>query len=190
MKYLIIYTHPNPKSFNHAIKENIEAKLKSIDAQFEIRDLYKIDFQPKLSGNDFSIFQQGKVPLDIEREQKYIKDADALIFIYPVWWFGMPAALKGYIDRVFSYGFAYEFKEKKLIGLLTDKKVVILNTTGGPEEHYQQHGFGAALQKTIDIGTFELCGMKVVLHQYFYEVPAVTQEARIKMLEEIKQLAI
>ena len=68
--------------------------------------------------------------------------------------------------------------------------MVILNTTGGPEEHYQQHGFGAALQKTIDIGTFELCGMKDVLHQYFYEVPAVTQEARIKMLEEIKQLAI
>jgi NAD(P)H dehydrogenase (quinone) len=190
MRYLIVYAHPNPKSFNHAIKEVIEDKLRKDAKQFEVRDLYEIKFNPVLSGSDFVAFKQGEAPSDIKKEQEYVRDADILIFIYPVWWFSMPAILKGYIDRVFSYGFAYKADEKGLQGLLTGKKVIIFNTTGGSEQDYEQRGYKEALKKTTEIGTLELCGLKVILHKYFHAVPSITNDARTRMLEDLKQVTL
>lgn len=189
MRYLIIYAHPNPKSFNQAIKEIVEDKLKKAGNSLEVRDLYGIEFNPQLSGSDFATWHQGKSPVDIKAEQDYIKNSDTLIFIHPIWWFNMPAILKGYIDRIFSYGFAYGVNESGPYGLLTDKKVILINTTGGSEENYIKYGYNAALKKTIEDGIFGFCGMKVIMHKYFYAVPYVTDQVREKMLEELKTLS-
>ncbi|MFA5094784.1 MAG: NAD(P)H-dependent oxidoreductase [Candidatus Omnitrophota bacterium] len=189
MKYLIIYTHPNPKSFNHAIKEKIETKLKNEGNEVEIRDLYALGFDPVLKGADFVAFKAGKTPDDIKREQDHIKSSDTIIFIHPIWWFGQPATLKGYIDRVFSYGFAYISDKGILKGLLTDKKAVIINTTGGTEDDYRNNGYKDALAKTMDIGIFSLCGIKVILHKFFHAVPAVSNDEREKMLLELDSIS-
>ncbi|HPN66801.1 MAG TPA: NAD(P)H-dependent oxidoreductase [Candidatus Omnitrophota bacterium] len=93
MRYLIVYAHPNPKSFNNAIKEKVEARLKREGAQYDVRDLYGLGFDPVLKGSDFVGFKQGKPPEEISREQEFIKNADTLIFIHPVWWFGQPAGI-------------------------------------------------------------------------------------------------
>src|SRR3989338_5236672 len=174
MEYLIIYAHPNAKSFNHAIKETIEAGLRESAKDYLLRDLYQMRFDPLLNLNDLSLMQEGKVAEEIRREQELIKDASVLIFIYPVWWFGMPAILKGYIDRVFSYGFAFEFTDKGPEGLLLNKRVVIFNTAEGTERLYSSLGYAEAMKTTTAAGIFEFCGMKVVLHKYFYEVNSVT----------------
>jgi len=118
MNYLIVYAHPNPKSFNHAIKERVEAKLKKEKKKYSVRDLYAMKWNPVLGGADFEVMQGGKTPEDIKAEQNYIKEADVVIFIHPIWWFGMPAVLKGYVDRVFSYGFAYEVGKEGVKGIL------------------------------------------------------------------------
>lgn len=186
-QYLIVYSHPNPKSFNHAIKEQVETVLKQKGSAFDIRDLYALKFNSVLSGDDFVQFSRKKIPEDIEKEQDYIKNADTLIFIYPVWWFGMPANLKGYIDRVFSNGFAFKYGDKGPEGLLKGKKVIILNTTGGPESSYSSFGFDGAIRKTIDAGIFNFCGFTLLLHKFFYAVPFVSQEDRVKMLEDLKE---
>lgn len=123
MKYLIIYAHPNPKSFNHAILETISEELKKKKKEFKVRDLYKIGFNPALSTKDLSAIQNGAVPKDIEKEQEYIRKADTIVFIFPIWWSSMPAILKGYIDRVFSLKFAYDITEDGVFGLLKGKKV-------------------------------------------------------------------
>lgn len=188
MKYLIVYAHPNPKSFNHAIRKEVEGKLKKAGHEYVVRDLYEMNFNPNLSGNDFVSLMQGKTPDDIKKEQDHIRNADVIIFVHPIWWYSMPAILKGYIDRVFSHGFAYKFDENGLQGLLADKKVVILNTTGGPGEYYAESGFDDALQKTIEEGIFKLCGMKVFLHTYFYAVTSIDDAARKKMLEKIREM--
>jgi NAD(P)H dehydrogenase (quinone) len=188
MRYLIIYAHPNPKSFNHAIREKVEAKLKREGRQYDVRDLYELGFDPVLKGSDFAGFKQGKPPEDIKREQDFIKNADTLIFIHPIWWFGQPAILKGYIDRVLSFGFAYTAGEKGLAGLLNGKKAVILNTTGGAEEDYNKNGIKDAIGKTTDMGTFGVCGIEVKLHKFFHAVPAVSNDVRENMLQEIDSL--
>jgi NAD(P)H dehydrogenase (quinone) len=190
VKYLIIYAHPNPKSFNHAIKEIVEGKIKKAGNGFEMRDLYAIGFSPELGGKDLVAGQQGQLLDDIKKEQDCISNSDILIFIHPIWWFNMPAILKGYIDRVFTYGFAYGVNEKGPYGLLTNKEVILINTTGGAEENYVKYGYNAALRKTIEDGTFGFCGMKVIMHRYFYAVPYVSDQKRKEMLGELRGMSL
>jgi NAD(P)H dehydrogenase (quinone) len=187
MDYLIIYAHPNPKSFNHAILEQVESELIKRKKTYEIRDLNALHFNPVLDGKDFTAMSRGIYLDDVKTEQDFILKSKTLIFIYPIWWFGMPSILKGYIDRIFSHGFAFRFTDKGPEGLLKGKKVIIFNTTGGPQENYQAAGFLSALKTTTEIGIFEFCGMKVIEHPYFFAVPYVPEEARKKMLEGIQE---
>jgi NAD(P)H dehydrogenase (quinone) len=100
MKALILYAHPNPKSFCAAMKETLVKELKEKGHEVRIRDLYEIGFNPVLHADDFNEFFQNRVPADIKEEQDHIAWADLLVFVYPTWWIGMPAILKGYIGRI------------------------------------------------------------------------------------------
>ena len=188
MKYLIVYAHPNPKSFNHAILETISQELQKKKREFTVRDLYRIGFNPVLSTKDLLAIQDGAVPKDIKKEQNYISKADTLIFIFPIWWSAMPAMLKGYIDRVFSLGFAYDITEDEIIGLLKGKKVFIVTTTGASEEDYEKMGAFKMMNMSIDMAIFQFSGMKVIGHKYFSSVPNVSQQDRKKMLKELRLL--
>lgn len=190
MKYLVVYAHPNDRSFNHAIKEEIEANLKKNGKEYFTRDLYAIGFKPVLESADFIAMSKGNQLADIETEQKYVKEADVLILIHPIWWFNMPAILKGYVDRVFSRKFAYDYTEKGLVGLLAGKSVIIFNTTGGPAEDYENSGFKSALKSTIDQGVFGFCGMNVKLHKFFYAIPTSTEVQRKSILNEIGNMEL
>ncbi len=186
MKHLILYAHPNPKSFNHAVLERVEANLKRDRKEYVVRDFYSLGFKPALEGADFVAMGQGRPRPDVAEEQRHIASADRIIVIHPIWWFGMPAILKGYIDRVLVSGFAYKYTDKGPVGLLTGKRVVILNTTGGSQEDYEKHGFRSAIVQAVDVGVYGFCGITVEEHKFMYGVPSVGQEARTAMLEEIK----
>jgi len=188
MKYLIVYVHPSPKSFNHAILETISEELKKGRKKFKVRDLYKIGFNPVLSTKDLSAIEKGAVPEDVKKEQNYISKADTLIFIFPIWWSAMPAMLKGYIDRVFSLKFAYDITADGVIGLLKGKKVFIVSTTGASKEDYQKMGAFKMMNMSIDMAIFQFSGMKVIGHKYFSSVPYVSHQDRKKMLKELKLL--
>lgn len=187
MKSLVVYAHPNPESYNHAVLQVVEDELKKAGNVVIIRDLYAENFDPFLKGEDFKSLMVGKVLPDVEKEQAYIRDADLIVLIFPVWWFSVPAILKGYIDRVFSYGFAYRITDEKPEGLLTDKKVLIFSTTGGDEATYDRCGYRDALTKTQDAGIFRFCGMEVLDHKFLFGVPSVSHERRIEMLEEVRR---
>jgi NAD(P)H dehydrogenase (quinone) len=189
MKHLIIYSHPNPKSFNYAIKETFATALKNNNHEVRVRDLYEINFDPVLKGSDFVALQKGSVADDVKVEQDNMHWADVITFVYPIWWTGLPARLKGYIDRVLTFGFAYKIDSKGVTGLLPDKKVYIFNTTGTPEEHYKNIGMLKSINQTSDAGIFEFCGMKMIGHKYFCGVPSSSDETRKKWLEEVKKIA-
>lgn len=187
MRYLIVYAHPNPASFNHAIRETVLRVLKQKNRDVRIRDLYALHFNPVLHGSELEGLQQGRVSGDVAIEQEHVRWADVLIFIYPIWWAGMPAILRGYIDRVFSKGFAYDYGPEG--GLLKGKKVVIFNTLGAPLEVYESAGIFKSMEQLTDQETFRFCGMEVTGHRYFGSVPTVTQEERVKMLDEVARIA-
>lgn len=189
MKYLIVYSHPNPKSFNHAIKETVREELEKKGHEVRVRDLYGIGFDPVLKGRDFEALSKGEVLGDVRAEQDHLRWAQTAIFIFPVWWTGLPAMMKGYIDRVFSHGFAYAIENGGIKKLLIGKKAMIINTTGSPREMYEASGMYKSLIQTSDDGIFGFCGVEMVGHKFFPGVPFVSDADRKAMLEEVKEIA-
>lgn len=125
------------------------------------------------------------VPQDVRQEQEFISWADMLTFVYPVWWAGMPAMLKGYIDRVLCQGFAYRLLDDTVQGLLHGKKALIFNTTALPSSVYTSQGMHQAMAMTTDTGIFELCGMEVLHHACFGGMDKVPDEVRKSYLSEV-----
>lgn len=164
MKHLIIYAHPSNHSFNHAILEKaIEASPNNV----VVRDLYQLNFDPVLTWQEFSQTLSKQYAPDIATEHQYWLEADVITLIYPLWWMGFPAILKGYLDRVLSYDFAYRNGEIESIGLLTGKKMQQFVTLGNSNEKYEQKGFLAAFEQTLGKGLFEFCGIRDVKMHYF-----------------------
>lgn len=188
MKHLIVYSHPNPKSFCHAILDSVNEALREKKHEVVVRDLYEMKFDPILKGSDFVGFKSGNIPADIKTEQAHIVWADVMTMIYPVWWTGLPAMIKGYIDRVYSFGFAYSMGANGIVKLLTTKKVIVFNTQGTPKEVYAQSGMTDAMKKTSDTGIFDFCGIQVLHHQFFPSVPFVDDAARKGYLAEVKKV--
>ena len=155
MRHLIIKALHRNESFLAEVTEKLTSELTYSGSKVNIRDLYAENFQPVLSRDDFTALKNNRLPEDILREQEYIQNADLLWVIFPIWWTSMPAILKGYIDRIFLSGFAYRMKSDRLEGLLTNKKVIILNSMGMSREEYTNTGMYEALRMTVDKGIFE-----------------------------------
>ncbi len=188
MNNLIIYAHPNNRSFNNSILEKIIDTGNKLGHESKVRNLYKMNFQPVLSAEDFDSIQAGEVPADIRIEQDWIRWADTITFIYPIWWTSMPAILKGYIDRILLHGFAYAVAGDKIIPLLKGKKVVIYNTLGQTLEEYQNNGMIQSLNMTTDTGIFDFCGMKVLEHKYFGSVNTADENTLDQYLIEVETI--
>lgn len=187
MRILAVYAHPSPQSFNHSLLQVLIEEAKRKKHQCSVRDLYKQKFQPVLSEENFEAFSHGDIPADIKAEQDEVGDAHVLVFIHPVWWFGFPAIFKGWVDRVFSYGFAYGHDSHGVKPLLTGKKALIFNTTGAPRTSgYIETGAEEAMLKLINLGIYQFVGLEVLLHRMLYQVPAASDEERRAMLEKVR----
>ncbi|QDW20406.1 NAD(P)H-dependent oxidoreductase [Flavobacterium sp. KBS0721] len=167
MKNLIVYAHPNSGSLNHFFKQTVLEILQEFGEEIAVRDLNEINFNPVLSLDDMNGQRMGTVADDVKTEQDFITWADRIIFIYPIWWTGMPAIMKGYIDRVFSYGFAYRYDQGVQKGLLTGKKTIIINSHGKSNAEYEAMGMDKALILTSDTGIFTYSGLEIQQHFYF-----------------------
>lgn len=190
MKVLIVYAHPNPQSFNHAILDSFTEGLASAGHTYEVVDLYAINFNPCLSREDFAKLTEGKTADDVQVQQEKVSQADGLVLIHPIWWTGPPAILKGWIDRVFSLGFAYNFDEKDghPIGLLKHKKAMVINTAGATEKDAKKAGSTDALKKTEVEGIFKFTGINDVQHVIFYDVIMTDDTTREGYLQKSRNL--
>ncbi len=166
MRHLVINAHPNTKSFNHAVVETYVAALKERKHRVECRDLYSANFNPVMSARDLAAIGHGRASKDIRDEQAAIRRADVLTFISPLWWSGFPAMLKGYLDRVFSAGFAYVIKQGEYRPGLSGKKGVIITTSAASTEELKSDGTLRALRTIYDEGLMQFTGMELVRHLY------------------------
>lgn len=167
MKHLIIYAHPNSQSLNSHLKQTLSEYLCNSGQEVVVRDLYQLNFNPVLSLEDMDGQRMEKVANDVKQEQEFISWADHITFIYPIWWTGMPAIMKGFIDRVFSYGFAYRYDQGVQKGLFTGKQTTIINTHGKSQAEYENIGMDKALLLTSDKGIFSYCGLEINQHFFF-----------------------
>ena len=186
MKQLIVYAHPNPASFAHAILETLEETYKAQGHEVVVRDLYALGFDPVLTGNDFAAMKAGALPEDIQTEQAHITWADCITVVHPVWWGGLPAILKGYFDRLLLPGFAYSYGPEGIVGLLKGKKVIVVANHGNPAEYYEASQMYASMRRVEDGGIYEFCGLEVLEHIYNPSVPMVDDATRKGYLEAVK----
>ena len=182
MKHLIISAHPNPQSFNRALVEEVIKATRQAGGETVVRDLYTLDFNPLLSWRELNASMEGIVPAEIKFEQKRITEADLITFIYPLWWMGFPAILKGYLDRVLSYGFAYQNENNISVGLLEHKKIQQFITMGNSIEKYQQLGFDKALKSCLVDGLFNFCGITDIQHDIFGNIHLLDETDRQTIL--------
>ena len=189
MRALIVYAHPNPKSFNHAILDSVMEGLSEAGHVSDVIDLYEMDFDPCLKVDDFVKIRSGSNSEDVLSHQARLSKADVLVFIHPNWWGGIPAILKGWIDRVFSMGYAYKADEETgaMVGLLKTQKVLVLTTCGSPE------GFSLCIDAYKDIWAqkiLQFCGIPDVHFKLFYDVINVDGKTRKGYLQEARDLAL
>jgi NAD(P)H dehydrogenase (quinone) len=176
MKTLIIYAHPETKSHCSVILEEVQKRLD----HFEVLDLYKIGYNPILGESE--LYTSGNSDVDKQTKiiQEKIKQADHLVFIYPVWWGTMPAILKGFFEKVLTPGFAYKF-ENKMPKKLLDKQATVLMTLGGPKIYSLITG--NLPKKHIKKSILGFCGIKAKVYQLFN-----CNDFNDKKSEEIKNL--
>jgi NAD(P)H dehydrogenase (quinone) len=185
MNTLVIYAHPNPASFSSALKSKIEQTLIAKGDNVKVRDLYEMNFNSVLSANDLAGVYSGNTPADIVAEQEIITWANTIVMVYPIWWTGLPAIAKGYIDRVFTYGFAYKVGEQGIEGLLKGRKAILVTPHGTPKEYYEPSGMWKSLMQTQDKGIFEFCGIEVSKH-FFFPMMGTEQVDRENYLKEVE----
>ena len=115
MQTTIVYAHPYEGSLNHAILERLVASLEAKGHPVTVLDLYAEQFNPVLSAADLAVYGEGKTTdPQVERYVQILDQTEQIIFIYPIWWGGMPAVLKGFVDRVLVKGFAYDYSDNPI----------------------------------------------------------------------------
>lgn len=184
MKTLIIYAHPKTKGYNSYILSNTIKLLKDKKEDYEILDLYKENFNSNLQEKEHYTSGNRYVSLYIKKIQRKIKISNKLIFIYPVWWGGVPAILKGFFDRVFTPGFSHKFITKtNYKKLLKNKKASVICTTGAPKLAYS-FGFANRGVKSIKKDILGFCGIKSKI----YLIGNCTNQITEKKKKEINKI--
>ncbi|WP_207481899.1 NAD(P)H-dependent oxidoreductase [Arenibaculum pallidiluteum] len=165
MHALIVVAHPRRASLTHSVAAELVAGVEAGGVHTaEIADLAEEGFDPRFSAMDMAVYQQ-ETPIqpDVAVEQARIDRADALVLVYPVYWWSFPALLKGWIDRVFSNGWAYhETPEAGLVKKLQRLNVHLVAIGGADLRTYARHGYFWAMRTQIDHGIFDFCGARVV----------------------------
>ncbi|KAM3918228.1 NAD(P)H dehydrogenase [quinone] 1-like [Leptodactylus fuscus] len=200
---LVVLAHQERTSFNYAMKEAAVQALKKNGWEVTVSDLYAMKFNPLVSRDDITgkfrdpenfkygsessaAWKEGRLSKDIEEEQKKLEAADLVIFQFPMFWFGLPAILKGWFDRVLTQGFAYSMSSLFDNGPFKDKKAVLSFTTGGLQSMYTPIGINGdinVLLWPVQRGILNYCGFQVLEPQINYSIAHSPPEKRSLILE-------
>ncbi len=171
MKHLVVTAHPAEDSFTMRLTRTYAAELEKLGHSQRTHDLYRMGFNPVLPASELMpVSADNPISAEVKQAQDDIRDADALTVIYPLWWLSMPAIMKGYIDRVFARGFAYESQNGIVRGLLAGKKSVLITASGAPLPLLVKSGNWNAVQVLQDTHVFRATGLELLEHLHFDEV--------------------
>ena len=202
MKTLIVHAHPEPKSLNGSLKDLAVSTLEAAGHEVRVSDLYAMNWKASVDAADFGphassplkaardsglAFDAGMLTPDVHAEQEKLLWADTVIFQFPLWWYTMPAILKGWVDRVFTYRFAHgvgehsetKYGERFGEGALAGKKALLSVTIGGMESHYAARGINGPIDDLlfpIQHGILYYPGMEVLPPFVLYGADRLTEE--------------
>ncbi len=210
MNVLIVYAHPDPQSLTASLKDLAIAVLTEAGHSVQVSDLYAMNWKAAIDGDDFldrlnpgrldivkesgKAFFDGTQTSDVIAEQEKLRWADAVIFQFPYWWFSMPAIMKGWVERVFAYGFAYGVggsnRWRYGEGNLKGKRAMLSIAIGGPEKDYSERGINGAIADLlfpIHHGILLFPGMSVLPPFLVYGAGRLTPDSYQEVAEDYKQ---
>jgi NAD(P)H dehydrogenase (quinone) len=202
MRALAVLAHPERRSFNGALFQAAVETLRSSGQEVRTSDLYAQKFDPVSDRRNFTslkdpgYFKQqleemhatetrGFAP-DIEEEMSKVEWCEFMVWVFPLWWFSVPAILKGWVDRVFAMGRFYGGGRIYSTGVSRGKRALLCLTTGGPAESYVRGGFNGDIHgilRPIQRGMLQFVGFDVLAPQIVYSPVRMTQEWRRQQLE-------
>jgi NAD(P)H dehydrogenase (quinone) len=202
MNILIVFAHPEPKSFNGALFDTAVDTLRGLGHEVATSDLYRMGFDPASDRHNFTSVKDpeylklqieethasdihGFSP-EIEAELRKVEACDLMILQFPLWWFGLPAILKGWVDRVMAMGRTYGYGHIYETGKFRGKRAMLSLTTGGPAEAYMKDGFNGdihAIPRPIQRGVPRFLGFDVLAPQIHYGPVRVDDDRRRNWLE-------
>ena len=203
MNVLIVYAHLEPSSFTAAMKQAAVEALSAAGHQVEVSDLYGEKFNPVAGRHDFTraaeparfhyqseqlhASRTGGFAADLVREQERLMRADLLVLIFPLWWGGLPAIVKGWFDRVCAYGVAYADGKRFERGYLVGRRAVLGVTTGGTIERFSADGGYGEMRHvlhSVKRCILEYLGLEVVEPFVAYAAPRVEPAVRAQYLRD------
>lgn len=206
MHILIVQAHNESQSFNAAMKNLAVEELQAQGHSVDVSDLYAMGWNPIASAADFGSranpeyltyaleqrhnHKEQTLAADIQGELDKLLKADLVIFNFPIYWFSMPAIMKGWIDRVLVSGVCYGGKRFYDQGGLVGKKAMLAITVGGQPHMLVEDGVHGELNdmlRPILRGTLAYTGMTVLPTFVAHHVPYISQEARATLLEQYRQ---
>lgn len=207
MNVLIVFAHPENNSFNGALRDVAIETLGAIGYSVEVSDLYAINFNATAGSADFTgtrsdsarlsiareqtlAMENGTIAPDIAAEQAKIRKADLMILQFPMWWFGMPAILKGWADRVFARGFAYLPGRKYDTGMMNGKLAMLSVTTGTSADTYAPDGIDGDILSVlwpIHNGLLRYTGFEVLSPNVAYMPGQIDDIGRAEQLNAYRR---
>lgn len=187
-KILLINGHPNPESLNAAFVQAYKEALDNKEVEVKVLAIHAMNFEPSLK---FGYTKRMEVESDILLAQELITWADHLVWFHPVWWGGLPALTKGIIDRVFTPGFAFKYRDNSVWWdkLLTGKTARIITSLDQPAIYYRMM-FGRPSVNQLKKSTLQFCGIKPVKVSYFGPIRNSSEVQRRKMIAKVEKLAV
>jgi NAD(P)H dehydrogenase (quinone) len=154
MHVYILFAHPSEDSFNGGVLDMFVKGLRDAGHTYEIGDLYRMNFESDMDRAQYQrevgLYPGAPVPDDVRAEQAKIDRADALAFIYPVWWSDCPARLKGWFDKVWTYGYAYFYDDnEERFTQIEIQKAVVICSAGHSKEHLEETGIAESMHQIM-----------------------------------------
>ena len=186
MKSLIVYAHPWDGSFNHHILEITKDALSKKGNEVDVIDLHEDKFNPVFSKEGLKLFSKGEYHDPQAADYaKRLKASDEVIFIFPIWWYGVPAILKGFFDKVFLNGHTYDQDNKgEMTGRLKTKNAIAL-TTANIDEYTLTNFLGNPIDTQYLNGIMKLCGAEET--KWIHCATVQDPESREKFVERIHE---
>ncbi|MFE2336568.1 NAD(P)H-dependent oxidoreductase [Streptomyces coelicoflavus] len=177
MHLLTVFSHPLTDKYPSAVMDAFHQPFRQAGHSIDVLDLHREGFDPRFTEADHAHFWGGPAPDDVLEMHRRVEVADRLAFIYPVYWWGMPAMMKGWIDRVFTEGWAYQYGsgvddrgKQPLYALLPSVPTTLIGIGGSKKHTYDRYGYREAMRTQIDVGVFAYCGIDDVESHLVYDV--------------------
>jgi len=189
MHALIVVAHHDPQSLTHGLAAQVAAGLSASGHTFEIADLAAEVFDPRYSAADQRVHRtRAAPPADVLAEQARIDRADALVLVFPIYWWSLPGLLKGWVDRVFVNGWAIDYgPDTPVVKKLRHLQVHLLALGGADQSAFERHGYAKAMHTQIDYGIFDYCGAQVLTSALLLESESGGAQAHLDTANALGQ---